>query len=228
MAAVDPLLELRVDVHRHLRVGVADLPHHPLDVEVVGEQRDRNVGAAQAVRRGVRQGRQAALAQPFARQLGGRRDDLPDTLAVEAAAVQVGDEIVVGAGRSAHAAQPLEVLDHRLDQVGAHLHLADAALGLRVGDAEARSLGVVEAEVADLQVAQLAGADAAAAEYLADDAAADVAAADLGAEATQVEADRRLGDAEALGDLVRPQPLGDQVGDQRRGRPEVDRGAAGR
>lgn len=47
MAAVDPLLELRVDVHRHLRVGVADLAHHPLDVEVVGEQRDRDVGAAQ-------------------------------------------------------------------------------------------------------------------------------------------------------------------------------------
>lgn len=52
VAPVDPLLELCVDVQRHLRVGVADLAHHPLDVEVVGEQSDR--GAAQGVRRGRR------------------------------------------------------------------------------------------------------------------------------------------------------------------------------
>ncbi|MEX0972372.1 MAG: hypothetical protein WDZ46_03845 [Solirubrobacterales bacterium] len=168
MAAVYPLLELRVDVHRHLRVGVADLAHHPLDVEFVGEQGDRYVGAAQAVGRGVGQGRQAALAQPLTRQLRRLGDDLPDALAVEPTAVQVRHQVVLGVGRGAHTAQPVKVLDHRLDQVGAHLHLADAALGLRVGDAEARSLGVVEAQVADLQVAQLAGADSAAAEHLAD------------------------------------------------------------
>ena len=68
-------------------------------------------------------------------------------------------------------------------------------------DSAKRSLAS-SAEVADLQVAQLAGADVAAAEYLADDAAADVAVADLSAEAAQVEADRRLGDAEALVDLA--------------------------
>jgi hypothetical protein len=44
--ALDALLQLRVDVERHLRVGVADLAHHPEDVEAVGEQRDRDVGAA--------------------------------------------------------------------------------------------------------------------------------------------------------------------------------------
>jgi hypothetical protein len=36
VGAVGALLELRVDVHRHLRVGVPDLGHHPLHVEAVG------------------------------------------------------------------------------------------------------------------------------------------------------------------------------------------------
>jgi hypothetical protein len=49
VAPVDALLELGVDIHRHLRVGVADLAHHPLDVEVVGEQGDRDVRAPPAV-----------------------------------------------------------------------------------------------------------------------------------------------------------------------------------
>ncbi|MGZ6574601.1 MAG: hypothetical protein ACXVHB_19535 [Solirubrobacteraceae bacterium] len=40
MLALDALLQLRVDVERHLRIGVADLPHHPQHVEAVGEQRD--------------------------------------------------------------------------------------------------------------------------------------------------------------------------------------------
>jgi hypothetical protein len=31
VGALDTLLELRVDVHRHLRVDVADLAHDPLD-----------------------------------------------------------------------------------------------------------------------------------------------------------------------------------------------------
>lgn len=44
------LLQLGVDVHRHPRVGVADLAHHPLHVELVGAQGDRDVGPAQAVR----------------------------------------------------------------------------------------------------------------------------------------------------------------------------------
>jgi hypothetical protein len=53
--AVDALLELGADVHRHLRVGVADLAHDPLDVEAVGQQCDRDVGAAHRVRRRVRE-----------------------------------------------------------------------------------------------------------------------------------------------------------------------------
>jgi hypothetical protein len=44
VVALGALLQLRVGVHRHLRVGVADLVHDPLDVEVVCEQRDRDVG----------------------------------------------------------------------------------------------------------------------------------------------------------------------------------------
>lgn len=36
MRPVDPLLELRVDIHRHPRISVADLAHDPLHVELVG------------------------------------------------------------------------------------------------------------------------------------------------------------------------------------------------
>jgi hypothetical protein len=60
---LDPLLELRVDVHRHLRVGVPDLAHDPLDVEVVRQQRDRDVRAAEAVGRGAGERRQTACLQ---------------------------------------------------------------------------------------------------------------------------------------------------------------------
>jgi hypothetical protein len=45
--ALDALLQLGVDVHRHLRIGVADLAHHPQHVEAVGQQRDRDVRATQ-------------------------------------------------------------------------------------------------------------------------------------------------------------------------------------
>src|SRR5215218_4477682 len=51
VAALDSLLQLRVRVHRHLRVGVPDLTHDPLHVEVVGQEGDRDVGPAEAVRR---------------------------------------------------------------------------------------------------------------------------------------------------------------------------------
>jgi RHS repeat-associated protein len=43
----------------------------------------------------------------------------------------------LGAGRGADALEPVDVLDDRLGEVRAHLHLADARLGLRVRDAEA-------------------------------------------------------------------------------------------
>jgi hypothetical protein len=40
MLALHALLELRVDIERHLGVGVPDLAHDPLDVEAIGQQRD--------------------------------------------------------------------------------------------------------------------------------------------------------------------------------------------
>jgi hypothetical protein len=45
-----------------------------------------------------------------------------------------------------------------LAQVGARLNLADAGLGLRVGDLEAGAVRVVEADLSDPQVAHLADA----------------------------------------------------------------------
>jgi hypothetical protein len=43
-----------------------------------------------------------------------------------------------------------------LNQFGAHLYCPDARFGLRLGDQEARPLGVVQPQLADLQGAQLA------------------------------------------------------------------------
>ncbi|MGD1055777.1 MAG: hypothetical protein ABR992_00025 [Solirubrobacteraceae bacterium] len=48
------------------------------------------------------------------------------------------------------------MLNDRLDEVERHLYLADAALGLGVGDVKAGAGGVVQAQVTDLDVAQLA------------------------------------------------------------------------
>jgi hypothetical protein len=68
VVALGALLELGINVERHLRVGVADLAHHPLDVEVVREQCDLDVRAPKAVRRnaaGAAEGRvRAALRLP--------------------------------------------------------------------------------------------------------------------------------------------------------------------
>jgi len=71
------LLQLRVDVEGHLGVGVADLAHDPLHVEVVGEKRDRDVGAAQRVRRDVRERWEAAGGEASA---GVVAEDLADAL----------------------------------------------------------------------------------------------------------------------------------------------------
>jgi hypothetical protein len=94
--ALDALLELRVDVHRHLRVGVADLAHDPQHVEAVGQQRDRDVRATQRVRRRPRQGRQPARDEPFGRKAGGITHDLADALAREAAAAGVLEGVGLG------------------------------------------------------------------------------------------------------------------------------------
>jgi AcrR family transcriptional regulator len=77
---LDALLELGVDVQGHLGVGVADLAHHPLDVEVVRQQRDRDVGTSQAVGRGGWKRRQAARLQPLGGDRGRLSDDRGDPL----------------------------------------------------------------------------------------------------------------------------------------------------
>lgn len=113
------------------------------------------------------------------------------------------------------------MLDDGLDEVGCHLDLADAGLGLGVGDVEAGAVGVVEAHLADAQLAQLADPHPGSAKDLADDAPAGVAAAGLDAEPAQVPAHGGLRDAEAPCDRGRHEALGVQVGDQSGGRAEV-------
>jgi len=98
VVALGALLELRVDVHRHLRVGVAYLIHHPLHVKVVRQQGDADVGAPQAVWRDVRQGWQAPLAHSFGGESRGCVEDLPDALAHHAPAAFVLEEVRLGAG----------------------------------------------------------------------------------------------------------------------------------
>ncbi|HEV3318458.1 MAG TPA: hypothetical protein VG053_01835 [Solirubrobacteraceae bacterium] len=89
MASVYALLQLRVDVHRHLRVGVADLSHDPLDVEVVCEQSDRDVGAPHRMRGGARQRRQALGGEVVGCLRGGFVDDLRNSLPIHATALGV-------------------------------------------------------------------------------------------------------------------------------------------
>ncbi|HKG04753.1 MAG TPA: hypothetical protein VKB03_16395 [Conexibacter sp.] len=221
MAAVDALLQLRIDVERHLRVGVADLAHDPFHVEVVRQQRDGDARAAQCVRRGVGQRGKALGDELRAGSLRGFLDDLADALATDAPAVEVRHEVVVRPGRQARATQPVDVVDHCLHEVRRHLHLADARLGLRVGDAEASAVLVVQADVADPHVAQLADARAAAPEDLTHDAPADVATTDVPVESAQVPCDRASRDAELLGDLRGSLALREHVRDEARGRAEL-------
>ena len=141
MGPLDALLELGVDVQSHLRVDMSDLAHDPLDVEVVREQGDRDVGAAEAVRRGVRQRGKASLLQPLARERGGLPDDSRDALPREPASPHVRDQVRIGTDWRADSVEPVEVLDDRLDEVGAHPDLADPGVRLRVPDAESSSRG---------------------------------------------------------------------------------------
>jgi hypothetical protein len=110
------------------------------------------------VRRRDRKRRHSALLLARARRDSRLAQDLADALARDPTATQVGERVGVGAGRLAGRAQSRQVLGEPIHEIGAHLHLTDAGLGLGVGDAEA----VVEAELADAQVAQLADAHAAA------------------------------------------------------------------
>ncbi|HEX8106022.1 MAG TPA: hypothetical protein VF533_25630 [Solirubrobacteraceae bacterium] len=166
MRAVGALLELRVDVERHLRVGVADLAHDPLDVEAVGDEGDGDVGAAEGVGRRVRERRPLLFGELLVRSGGRLLEDLGDALAGHPAAAKVRERVVVRAGAIAGGAQAREVRGEALDEVRRHLHLADARLGLRVGDAEARAVGVVQPDVLEPEVAQFAHTHAATAEHL--------------------------------------------------------------
>ena len=173
--ALGALLQLGVDVHRHLRVGVADLTHDPQDVEAVGEQRDRDVGAPQACAGVVfgsagrpRAARwldaSVAASRTISRRAGG--SSRPPR--------RLREQVGVRVGRQAGAPQPVDVRDELLEQVGADLDLADAGFGLGVGDAEVRAARGVQAQVADADVAQLADAHAGAAERRDDRAPTDV------------------------------------------------------
>lgn len=159
MSAVGALLDLCVDVHGHFGVGVADLAHDPFDVEVVGDEGDGNVGAAQRVRRDVWERWEAAGFVAAAGFEGGFADDSADALAAEAAAGGAGDEVVGWCVWEVCALEAVEVVDDGFDEVGRHLDFADAGVGLGVGDVEVGAVWVVDAELADLEVAQLTGAD---------------------------------------------------------------------
>ena len=99
-----------------------------------------------------------------------------DALAAHPPAAAIREQVGVGIGRVAGAAQPVDVRDELLDEVGADLDLADAGVGLGVGDPEVRAGRGVQAQVADADVAQLADAHAGAAERRDDRAPADVVA----------------------------------------------------
>jgi hypothetical protein len=96
---------------------VADLAHDPEDVEAVGEQRDRDVRAAQGVRRGVGQRREAALADSLGGARGGLPDDPRDALSRDPPAAGVGEGVGVGVRAPAGAAQAIEVRDELLDEL---------------------------------------------------------------------------------------------------------------
>jgi hypothetical protein len=106
---IDALLQLRVDVHRHLRIRVPDLAHHPEHVEPVGQQRDRDVRAPQRVRRRFRQSRKRTLSEPLRRELGGFADDLGRASAAHPATAQGREQVRVRLGRAARATQVVQV-----------------------------------------------------------------------------------------------------------------------
>lgn len=134
---------------------MADLGHHELEIELVGDQRDRDVGAAQSVRGGVGQrrhppGRQALAGE--ARRLG---EDLPDPPAREAPVAQPRDEVSVGTARPPLRPQPIKVGEHRSGEFRAQLDKTPSRLGLGVADPQARSPLGIDAQVLDPRLAQL-------------------------------------------------------------------------
>lgn len=100
---------------------MADLAHDPFDVEVVGDERDGNLGATQGVRRDVREWREAA---GFVAAAGLQRrfaNESADALVVEAAAGSVRDNVVATAVREASASEPIEVIGDGAGECRGHL-----------------------------------------------------------------------------------------------------------
>jgi len=117
--ALYALLELGIDVERHLGVGTPDLAHDPLDVEVVRQQHERDVRATEAVRCRARQRRKTTRLPALGRECRGLTDDLRDALAREAASPHGRDEISVGTDARPGPIQPVEMLDDGRDEVEA-------------------------------------------------------------------------------------------------------------
>jgi hypothetical protein len=148
-------------------------------------------------------------------------DDPRNPLPADPPAAQVWDEMVLGPGRRPNPSQAVEVRDDGLRQVRAHLHLADASLGLRIRDVETRASGVVEAHLPDPKIAKLACPNPAPPQDLADDATADVTGTDVGTEVSQVMSDRRLRDPELGRDLARAKALQHKTSHHRGRRSDV-------
>jgi hypothetical protein len=72
---------------------------------------------------------------------GGFGDELPDALTGDASAAKVRGDGRVEAVSGTVAPQPVEVLDHGLDNARARLHLTDAGFGRDVRTATARAFG---------------------------------------------------------------------------------------
>jgi hypothetical protein len=92
---------------------VADLLHHPFEVEFAGEQQYRDVGAPGAVWRYVRQRGHPQRLHSLGGEHRGFADDFADTLAGHLPAAFVLEE---GSGRArvvACCGEPADVLDER-------------------------------------------------------------------------------------------------------------------
>src|SRR5262245_61089936 len=100
---------------------MADLAHHPLHVEAVGQARDRDVGPPERVRGCPRERREPLLSSYLARQDRRLANDLGDALPADAAAAYVPDDVVLWSGRLARTSKPVEVFDESFGQVRTHL-----------------------------------------------------------------------------------------------------------
>src|SRR4051812_4327091 len=104
---------------------------------------------APAVRRHVRQRRQAAGDDALGGARGRFAHDLADALPAEASAADVLQRESVRSGGATIATQAVDVRDELLDEVGAQLHLTDAGLRLAVRDTQARAARIMQPHIAE-------------------------------------------------------------------------------